>query len=231
MYTDETYNQLRLFFKFTSQLTSNLPFDYNEKTCQLVDLSILSKLWYFFMLLWLAIRCSYHTFWLLTGFVHGFPSVADTTIEIAFAICTFTACILNTGAYYQKKNYMTLVNQMLRVNKRYAQDFLWPEAKSRGRHWNTGIKYTDGCWLYMKLLTPCYFSSAMTFGMLFLSQPHKRLYYYSYVFGEESSIVYMGLYFLLEGYSICWLQGILYLLWYTQLLYANSTSFWLNQIT
>ena len=120
---------------------------------------------------------------------------------------------------------------MLGVNKRYADVFLVSEIKLRGRHWNSGLKYNDGVWLYMKLLTPCQFSSALVFGMMFLYQPHKRLYYYSYFLGTGDSIVYIGLYFLLECYSLCWMSGILYLMWYSQLLYANSTSFWLDQIT
>ena len=196
-----------------------------------MELSVRSKLWYFLLLLWTAFRCVYHVFWILSGFVHGFPSVADTTIEISFAVFMSTVCTMNISSYSGRQTCMELFNQMLRANKLFSEKFLAPEAKTRGRHWNNGIQYNDGCWLYMKLLTPCSFSCALTFGMLFLYQPHKRLYYYSYLFGTENSIAYMALYFLLESYSLCWTVGIIYFLWYSQLLYANSSGFWLDQIT
>ena len=183
------------------------------------------------MLLWIAIRCFYHIFCLLTSFFYGFPSIADTTIEMAFVVSTLTVCTLHISVYCHREAYMSFLNQMIRVNKCYAEKFLTIEARSRGRHWNTGTKYTDGVWPYMKLMTPCMFSSALTFGVIFLSQPHKRLYYYSYLVGAQNSIVLTGLYFLLECYTLCWMFGILFLLWYTQLLYANSTGFWLKQIT
>ena len=231
MYTDETYKQIIRFFRLNSKLMSNLPFDYEEKSCQLMELSLRSKVWYFLMLCWTVIRCSHHIFWILSGFLHGFPSVADTTIEISFAIFTFTVCTLNIGSYSRRRTCMELFNQMLSVNKLYSENFLTLEAKIRGRHWISGKKYNDGCWQHMKLLTPSSFSCAITFGMFFLYQPHKRLYYYSYLVGTENSIVYVGLYFLLESYSLCWMMGILYFLWYCQLLYANSSSFWLDHIT
>ena len=230
MFTDETYHQLKLFFRLTSELISNLPFDYDENAAQLVELSVRSKLWYFLMLLWVAIRCFYHVFCILSGFLHGFPSVADTTIEISFAVLTFTVLTFNTAVYAGRHTFMEMVNQMLRVNKLYSEKFLTPDAKTRGRHGFTGIKYNDGCWLYMKLFTPGLFNSALTFGVLFLYQPHKRLYYYTYFVGSDTSLLSFGLYFLLESYSICWKMGILYFLWYCQLLYANSSSFWLDQI-
>ena len=230
MFTDETYRQLKLFFRLTFRLTSNLPFDYDEKASELVELSIGLKLWYFLMLVWTAFRCVYHVFWILSGFVYGFPTVADTTIEISFAVLSFTAVFMNTVVYCERQTFMEMVNQMLKANKLYSEHFLTPEAKTRGRHWNSGIKYNDGCWLYMKLLTPSVLSSSLMFGMLFLYQPHNRLYYYSYVFQPDNSTVYMGFYFLLESFSICWILGILYFLWYCSLLYANSSSFWLDQI-
>ena len=177
MFTDETYRQLQLFFRLSSKLTSNLPFDYDEKACQLVELSIGFKLWYFLMLTWTGIRCLYHVVWILSGFRHGFPSVADTTIEISFAVLSFTVLTLNTAVYSGSQTFIDMVNQMLKVNKLYSERFLTPEAKTRGRHWNSGIKYNDGCWFYMKLLTPSLISSALMFGMLFLYQPHNILYY------------------------------------------------------
>ena len=231
MFTEATYHQIKLFFKLTSKLASSLPFAYDEKACQVVEQSIRSKLWYILAIFWLVFRSFYHTFWILRGFLYGFSSVADTTIEISFAIFTSTVWILHVGAYCGRKTYMELLNQLLRVNQLYSDNLLTPETKTGGRHWNSGIRYDDGCWLYMKFLTPSFFSSSLTFGMMFLSQSHKRIYYYSYFVGADDSALYKGLYFLLECYTVYWMSGILYLLWYSQLLYANSTSFWLNQIT
>ena len=228
MLTDETYQQIRLFFKLNSKL-SCMPFKWDNDTGKLQEISRISKAWYFFMIGVLSVRAVYHSYWIIRNFYDGFPPVTDATMEIFFCTNLYTILGLNLGAYLSRDALMDLLNQLLLTNKIFKSEFLSKNAKLGGRHWKSGARYSDGCWIYMKLLTPSCYNTALSFGVLFLLQPEKRLYFYHLIPGEKP-LWYLGLYFMLECFTYCWNMPILFFFWYALLISGNSLSFWLKQI-
>ena len=233
MFTEQTYHQLQLFFKVTSKLISNLPFDFDMSSGQVIEMSTPKKICYLLVLASVAFRSCYHAACIASGFVYGFPSVADLTIEVAFLLTTSTAALLNIGTFTNRSTFIEQLNQMLRINRKFSAEFLRDgvtrrEMQSWGK--GEGRQYTDGCWIYMKLLTLGSIAATIEFGMFFLMTPTKRIYYYSWLFDDGLSW-WMLPYFVFECFTLYWMYGILFLQWYTQLMYASSCSFWLDQIS
>lgn len=233
MFTESTYKELKLFFKLTQKF-SNLPFQYDEAIGKLnVFSSLKSKIWYATMLLWVFVRAVYHTGWIVHSIAYGFPSISDSTVEVFFAILFITVFSLNLVVYLKRQEFAEFLSKLLAVNKTWKSQYLVPQVRHRGEHWETGERFGDGCSLYMKLLTPSGFNGSLAFAMLFMLQPNKRLYYFHILpppGGANKPVWMMALYAVWESYTFCWHTSIFYFLWYSQLMYTNSSNFWLSQI-
>ena len=204
-----------------------MPIKYNTKTHLVEEISYWAKPIYFFMLSLLGFRVSYHFAWLISGFWYGFPSVAETTVEFFFAICLLTAFTANFGLYLGRHSLANHVNQLLRVNRTFAAEFLIPEAKSKGEHPLTGVKYNDGCSLWMKIFTPACYSVPFSFGFFFLLNPNRRLYYYFLL--PSKPLWSKVAYFVWETFTYCWNMPNLYFNPFLSLMYANTCKFWMKQ--
>ena len=119
---------------------------------------------------------------------------------------------------------------MITINRKFHSEFLVAEAKAGGRHRTTGTKYQDGCSIYMKFFTWTSHIGLFPFAVLFLLRPNERVHYYLYMPGQSRSTISLVLYFMWEYYTYCWQVSVCYLLWYIQMLYANSCNFWLQQL-
>ena len=228
MLTKDTYTQIQIFFKLASKITC-IPIKYNEKRQVFEEISGKVKAWYFFMTTLTTFRSCYHVFWLMWSVVYGFPNVADISVEIFYFLGHSLANFLNIGAYVSRTSLTNYLNQLLKINRIFKSELLLAESKSGGRHPLTGLRYSDGCSLFMKLMTPGSFSSSISFGILFLLQPTKRLYYYHFIPGERPLWTTI-LYFLWESFTYFWCGFAIYQFWYMLLLYGQSCGFWLNQI-
>ena len=216
------------FFKLNSKL-SCLPFKYDNDTGKLREISLRSKVWHFLMSVAIIGRGLYNLGWIISSFFYNFPSITDATLEII--VCTNLLAIigLNLGAYLSRDSLIDLFNQLLLTNRIFKKEFLSKDAKIGGRHWKSGAGYSDGCWIYMQLLTPSCYSTALSFGALFLLQPEKRLYFYRLIPGEKP-VWCLGAYFMLEVFTYGWNMPICFFFWYMLLISGNSLSFWLKQI-
>ena len=229
MFTQETYLQIKLFCKYTSKL-ANIPMVYNEHKQQFENVSGKAKCWYLFMLAAFTQRVCYHAFTIIYSMFYGFPKVSDATVEIFYYFGFAFSLFVNLGFYYCREDIVVLLNELLVTNKVFQSEFMIEETvQPSGRHWLTGNKYSDGCSLFMKLLTPSSFSTPLSCGVMFLLQPYKRIYFYHLIPGEKPFwLAY--LYFIPETYYFCWGNGCIYFFWYILLLYGNSSNFWLEQI-
>ena len=223
MLTKDTYTQIKIFFKIACKITS-IPIKYNGQTEAFQEISGKAQLWYFFMIGWMTLRPCYHAFWLVSSVFYGFPSVADTSVEIFYFFGNSLVNFLNIGAYISRASLINYLNQLLKINRIFKSELLIAESESGGHHPETGKRYSDGCSPFMKLLTPGSFSTPISFGLLFLLQPHKRLYYYRFIPGEKPLWTQI-LYFFWESFTYLWSC-----FWYMILLYGQSCGFWLDQI-
>ena len=228
MLTKDTYKQIKIFFKLASK-TASIPIRYNEKTENFEEISGKAKAWYFFMITLTTFRPCYHIFWLVWSAFYGFPNISDTSLEIFYFLGNSLANFLNIGAYLSRPSLTNYLNQLLKTNRIFKSAFLAAEAESGGRHPVSRKRYSDGCSLFMKLLTPSSLSTPMSFGLMFLLQPQKRLYYYHFIPGERPLWTKI-LYFLWESFTYLWCSFAIYLFWYMVLLYGQSCGFWLNQV-
>ena len=175
-------------------------------------------------------RVSYHVSIIVHNIAYGFPKISDATVEISYCFSSAFCLFVNLGIYYCREDIIALSNQLLVTNKGLKSEFLVEEAvQPSGRHWLTGLKYLDGCSLFMKLLTPISFTTPVSFGFMFLLQPLKRIYFYHLIPGEKPFWL-ACLYFVPETYYFVWGNGAIYFFWYMMLLYGNSSIFWLQQI-
>ena len=181
------------------------------------------------MLLWLFIRSIYHLFWVLRSCVYGFPPISEATIELYYTIVQSVTLGINFWGYLDSSSLANHLNQLITINKTFHSEFLVSDAKTGGRNRTNGSKYTDGCSTYMRLFTSASQIGLFPFAAMFLLVPHQRIYFYSYIPGQKSSI-HLILYFVWEFYTYCWQISVCYLFWYVQMLFANSTNFWLQQI-
>ena len=230
MFTQETYKQIKLFCKYTS-VCANMPLVYNERKQLFEHISGKAKCWYFFMLAAFAQRVCYLVFIIVRNIFYGFPKVSDATVEIFYCFGTAMCLFINLGFYYCREDIIVFLNQLLVTNKTFGSEFLVEETvQPSGCHWLTCLKYSDGCSLFMKLLTPSSFFTPVSFGTMFLLQPFKRIYYYYLIPGERKPFWLACLYLFPESYYYFWGNGVIYFFWYLLLLYGNSTTFWLKQI-
>ena len=203
---------------------------YNERKQQFEHIAGRAKCWYFFMLAAVTQRVSYHIFTIVHSIVYGFPQISDAAVEMFYCFGTSFCLAIGLGFYFCREDIIVLLNQLLATNKAFHSEFLIEETKQpSGRHWINGSKYSDGCSLFMKLLTPSSFSTPLSFGVMFLLQPHKRIYFY-YLFPGEKPFWLKYLYVFPESYYYFWANGSIYFFWYILLLYGNSNTFWLQQI-
>ena len=229
MFTQETYTQIKLFCKHTSRLAS-LPMVYNERKQQFQEISGKAKYWYLLMLATFTLRVCYHIFTIVHSMFYGFPKIADATMEIFYCFGTSFCLFVSVGIYFCREDIIVLLNQLLVTNKTFQSEFLIEETvQPSGRHWLNGEKYSDGCSLFMKLLTPGSFSTPLSLGAMFLLQPNKRIYFYYLIPGVKPFWL-KYLYFIPETYCFFWGTGSVFFLWYILLLYGNSSNFWLQQI-
>ena len=223
MFTQETYKQIKLFCQYTSKL-ANLPFVYNGTKKHFEHISGKAKCWYFFMLAVFSQRVCYLIFILVRNMFYGFPKISDAAMEIFYCLgCTFVL-LLHVGFCIYSQEILVILNVLLVTNEALQSEFLVQE-----RHWQTGLKYSDGCALFMKLLTPSSFTTPVSFGILFLVQPYKRIYFY-YLLPGNKPFWLACLYSVPESYYYIWGNGLIFFFWYILLLSGNSSTFWLQQI-
>ena len=140
------------FFTSTNILV-NLPFKFDPKTSKFSEISRLSRLLHSTMLLWVMIRSLYHTGWVLSNFIYGFPSIASTALEIFFVILCSTHFAFVVGINRNQTDFIPHLNEFLSTNKQLGSKFLTEETKEPDeRNWKTGKKFDDGVGRYMRLL-------------------------------------------------------------------------------
>ena len=203
---------------------------YNGAKEQLEHISGKEKCLYFFMPVVFTLRVGYLVFVVVHNIFHGFPKVSDATTEIFYCLgCTFVL-FLNVGFYIYRQDILVFLDELLVTNKAVQSQFLVKQTvQPSGQHRLTGLKYSDGCSLFMKLLTPSSFTTQVSFGILFLLQPYKRIYFYYLIPGEKPFWL-ACLYSVPEAYHYIWGNGLIFVFWYILLLYGNSSTFWLRQI-
>ena len=185
MFTQETYKQIRLFSKFTF-MCANLPFVYDEGKQQFECISGKVKGWYFFMLVTMALRVCYNVSIVVHNIFYGFPQVSDAALESFYCVGPAFCVFLNFGLHSNREDIIVLLNQLLVTNKALQSKFLIKKTVvPSGRHRLTGRRYSDGCSLLMKWLTPCTFISPISFGIMFILQPCNRIYFFFLIPGEK----------------------------------------------
>ena len=220
MFTEYTYKSLRTYFLTTTYLI-NSPFKYDPRLRQFSEISRLSRLWYNIMLCWCFLRTFWQIFLMVASFFWGFPSVADTALEVAFILFNVTVLCMHIieGILY-RQILMDFQNKLLNTNAMLKEHFLVQDSNRI---------LGDGCGIYIRLFTPAAFNLALTIGLFFLIQPHSRMYFYSWL-PVEKSMLTLICYSWWECYSNCWQMGIFFTTWFTKLLFANGCCFWLQEI-
>ena len=222
MFTEDTFLWLRIYFK-TTKLLANAPFEYQPSCRNFQENSLFSQIWYMCLLSWCLARTTWHGGWIVSNIFYGFPSVSEAALETAFMIFNASVVLVNITSFQNRKSMVSLWNGMLALNAKLKSHYMLEQSAS------SEFSDSDGCAIFVKLLTPSAIGTPIVVGLLFTIQPHSRIYFYKFIPMEKTTWTF-AIYAIWECYTNCWQMGILFSVWFQQLLFAKSSTFWIRQI-
>ena len=220
MFTEDTYLLLGIYFKIT-KLLSNAPFEYKANSKSFQEIPFWSKVWYVSHLSWCLLRTAWHSGWMVSNLFYGFPSVPEAALEAAFLIFNTSVLFVNITSFWNCTSIVSFWNRMLVLNAKLKSHYMLEQSSTS--------EFNDGCAIFLQLLTPSGISTSIVVGLLFTIQPYNRLYFYNLIPMEKTTWTFV-IYATWECYSNCWQISILFSVWFQQLLFAKSSTFWIRQI-
>ena len=220
MFTQDTYVWLRIYFKITNLLSST-PFAYKASARSFQESSLLSMVWYIVLLIWCLLRTVWHAGWVASNLFYSLPPIADAALEAAFLIFNVSVLCMNIVSFVKRKSMVSFLKNMLALNSNLKSHYMLEHPRV--------LQCNDGCAIFLKLLTPAAMSTAIVVGLLFAIQPDSRIYFYKFVPVEKTAWTFV-VYMVWECYTECWQVGIFFSVWFSELLFAKSAAFWVQQI-